>query len=83
MKRDDKKRTLYIHQFISACDTVSLLLKLYTISFTMARRRSKRKATVLENLLEGGRLRRSARKEAKRQRTERLYGDDFGILPSD
>ena len=49
----------------------------------MARRRSKRKATVLENLLEGGRLRRSARKEAKRQRTERLYGDDFGILPSD
>jgi len=49
----------------------------------MVRRRSKRKATVLEGLLEGGKLRRSARKEDKRKRTEKLFGEDYGILPSD
>lgn len=49
----------------------------------MVRRRSKRKATVLEGLLEGGKLRRSARKENKRIQDAKPYGDDNGILPSD
>ena len=49
----------------------------------MAKRRSKRKATVLESLLEGGKLRRSKRKLAKMEDDERIYGDDYGILPSD
>ena len=49
----------------------------------MAKRRSKRKATVLESLLEGGKLRRSKRKLAAREDEHRIYGDDYGILPSD
>ena len=49
----------------------------------MAKRRSKRKATVLESLLEGGKLRRSKRKAAMREDEHKIYGDDYGILPSD
>lgn len=50
---------------------------------SMAKRRSKRKATVLESLLEGGKLRRSKRKMAVREDENKIYGDDYGILPSD
>ena len=49
----------------------------------MTRRRSKRKSTVLEGLTKGhGGLRRSKRKLAIREDEERIYGDDYGILPS-
>jgi hypothetical protein len=47
----------------------------------MVKRRSKRKATVLESL--GGKRRRSARKLAVRDVEQKIYGDDCGILPSD
>jgi hypothetical protein len=47
----------------------------------MVKRRSKRKATVLESL--GGKRRRSARKLALRDADHKIYGDDCGILPSD
>ena len=46
----------------------------------MVRRRSKRKATVLEGL---GGLRRSKRKQALRDDDEKKFGEDYGILPSD
>ena len=50
----------------------------------MVRRRSKRKAAVLESLTkEHGGLRRSKRKEKVRQNDFQLYGEDYGILPSD
>ena len=53
-------------------------------SFIMVRRRSKRKAAVLESLTkEHGGLRRSKRKEKVRRDEETIYGSDFGILPSD
>ena len=47
-------------------------------------RRSKRKATVLENLTKGhGGLRRSKRKLALREYEQNVFGDDCGVLPSD
>lgn len=48
-------------------------------------RRSKRKGSVLNSLLEGHgkKLRRSARKLSKRKEEEKVYGQDYGILPSD
>ena len=47
-------------------------------------RRSKRRATVLENLTKGhGGLRRSKRKLALREYEQKVFGDDCGILPSD
>jgi len=50
----------------------------------MVRRRSKRKSTVLEGLtMAHGGLRRSKRKQKLRDDDERIYGNDFGILPSD
>jgi hypothetical protein len=50
----------------------------------MVRRRSKRKAAVLESLTQGhGGLRRSKRKEKVRQNDQLIYGQDYGILPSD
>jgi hypothetical protein len=50
----------------------------------MTRRRSKRKATVLESLTKGhGGLRRSKRKLAIREFEQKVFGDDPGILPSD
>jgi hypothetical protein len=50
----------------------------------MTRRRSKRKSTVLEGLtLAHGGLRRSKRKLAIKEDENKIYGDDFGILPSD
>lgn len=49
----------------------------------MTRRRSKRKSTVLEGLTKAhGGLRRSKRKLALREDDEKIYGDDYGILPS-
>jgi hypothetical protein len=49
------------------------------------RRRSKRKAAVLAacTLDHGGQLRRSKRKLVQKEEEHRIYGDDFGILPSD
>lgn len=48
------------------------------------RRRSKRKATVMEGLTKGhGGLRRSKRKLALKEDEQRIYGEDYGILPSD
>jgi len=47
---------------------------------TMVKRRSKRKATVLESL---GGIRRSARKRALKVADHKVYGEDYGILPSD
>ena len=48
------------------------------------RRRSKRKAAVLDALTQGhGGLRRSKRKLALKEDEYRIYGDDYGILPSD
>lgn len=52
-------------------------------STNMAKRRSKRKSTVLNALHEGGRLRRSKRKAALREDEHKIYGNDYGILPSD
>jgi hypothetical protein len=50
----------------------------------MVRRRSKRKATVLEALTKAhGGLRRSKRKLALKKDETKIYGDDYGILPSD
>jgi hypothetical protein len=49
----------------------------------MVKRRSKRKAAVLEGLLENGKLRRSARCGAVKDADSRVYGNDYGILPSD
>jgi hypothetical protein len=51
----------------------------------MVRRRSKRKATVLEALTKahGGGLRRSKRKLALKKDETKIFGDDYGILPSD
>ena len=50
----------------------------------MTRRRSKRRSTVLENLTSGhGGLRRSKRKLALKEDESRIYGNDYGILPSD
>jgi len=49
----------------------------------MVKRRSKRKTTVLESLLEGGKLRRSKRKAALREDEHKVYGNDCGVLPSD
>ena len=50
----------------------------------MVRRRSKRKATVLEGLTKDhGGLRRSKRKLALKKDETKIYGDDYGILPSD
>jgi hypothetical protein len=46
----------------------------------MVRRRSKRKSAVMEGL---GGLRRSKRKQAIRDDESRVYGEDYGILPSD
>ena len=46
----------------------------------MVRRRSKRKSTVMEGL---GGLRRSKRKQAREEEESRIYGEDYGILPSD
>lgn len=47
-------------------------------------RRSKRKSTVLESLTMGhGGLRRSKRKMAMRENESQIYGNDYGILPSD
>ena len=49
----------------------------------MTRRRSKRKSTVLEGLTKAhGGLRRSKRKLAIREDEQKIYGDDYGILPS-
>jgi hypothetical protein len=49
----------------------------------MARRRSKRKSTVLEGLTKQyGGLRRSKRKLALKEDEKKIYGDDYGILPS-
>lgn len=51
---------------------------------SMVRRRSKRKATVLEGLtMAYGGLRRSKRKLALKEDETKIYGDDYGILPSD
>lgn len=48
------------------------------------RRRSKRKSTVMEGLTKGhGGLRRSKRKLALKRDEQRIYGEDYGILPSD
>ena len=50
----------------------------------MVRRRSKRKGTVLDGLTMGfGGLRRSKRKQALKDDDQKIYGDDFGVLPSD
>jgi hypothetical protein len=49
----------------------------------MVKRRSKRKAAVLESLLEKGKLRRSARKRALKEADAKIFGADCGILPSD
>lgn len=49
----------------------------------MVKRRSKRKSTVLESLLEGGKRRRSKRGAAIREDEHKIYGNDYGILPSD
>ena len=50
----------------------------------MVRRRSKRKSTVLEGLtISHGGLRRSKRKLALKEDEHKIYGDDYGILPSD
>jgi hypothetical protein len=48
-------------------------------------RRSKRKVAVLNGLLQdhGKKLRRSARSLSKRKEEEKVYGQDYGILPSD
>ena len=47
----------------------------------MGKRRSKRKSTVTQT--QGLTLRRSARKRARREADTKIYGDDYGILPSD
>lgn len=50
----------------------------------MVRRRSKRKSTVMESLTKDhGGLRRSKRKLSEQMIDFRIYGEDFGILPSD
>jgi len=41
----------------------------------MVKRRSKRKAAVMESLLEGGKLRRSKRKENIREDEHKIYGE--------
>lgn len=49
----------------------------------MTRRRSKRKATVMEGLTKAyGGLRRSKRTLALKADDRKIYGDDYGILPS-
>ena len=54
------------------------------ICWNMVRRRSKRKSTVLEGLTKAhGGLRRSKRKLALKEDETKIYGDDYGILPSD
>ena len=55
-----------------------------TKTIDIMRRRSKRKSTVMESLTKGhGGLRRSKRKLALKEDESRIYGDDYGILPSD
>jgi len=53
----------------------------------MVKRRSKRKTTVLDSLLResghDGKIRRSARKMSAKKAESKIYGDDYGILPSD
>jgi hypothetical protein len=50
----------------------------------MVRRRSKRKSTIMEGLTQGhGGLRRSKRKLALKEDDNKIFGDDYGILPSD
>lgn len=46
-------------------------------------RRSKRKSTELLLREHGGQLRRSKRTASKKDEEQAIYGDDFGILPSD
>jgi len=47
----------------------------------MTKRRSKRKSTVTQS--QGLKLRKSARKRARREADSKIYGHDYGILPSD
>ena len=59
-------------------------LQIFHNSVKMTRRRSKRKATVLGGLTKAhGGLRRSKRKLAMKEDESKIYGNDFGILPSD
>ena len=62
----------------------NILRKWKRSGWNMVRRRSKRKATVLEGLTKAhGGLRRSKRKLALKKDETKIYGDDYGILPSD
>ena len=54
------------------------------LAWRMVRRRSKRRSTVMEGLTKAhGGLRRSKRKLALKKDDTKIYGEDYGILPSD
>jgi len=49
----------------------------------MVIRRSKRKSSINRSLLDGGKRRRSKRNEALKEDESKIFGNDFGVLPSD